>query len=202
MAIRASKSDDPRLQLEPASLRSRLWLFLLTVALPMLLMIVLPLFLGDARGAIARFPGADLLPPQLLLPMWVMVVTVPIWAAINWLMSRHRLSVDAGGIEVVTTLYRNRVPLQELELDAARVIDIDEYPERRPFFKTSGVAMPGFRSGWFHTRKLKKEFIATAGGKRLLWLPTTRGYALLLQPRNPKALLDRLLELKEQHTHL
>jgi len=29
---------------------------------------------------------------------------------------------------------------------------------------------------------------------RLLWLPTTLGYTLLLQPRNPAALLERLRE--------
>ncbi len=182
-------------------MRSRLWLLLMAVALPMLLAIVLPFFLGDAdSGAIARFPGHHLLPRQLLLPLWIAVVTVPIWAVVNRLMSRHRLSVDAGGIEVVTTLYRDRVPLQDLQLDAARVIDLDEHPERRPLLKSRGMALPGFRSGWFRSRKFKKQFVATAGGKRLLWLPTTRGHTLLLQPRNPQAVLDRLRALNQQRT--
>jgi hypothetical protein len=80
-------------------------------------------------------------------------------------------------------------------LDAAREGAIDEHPELKPMLKSNGMALPGFRSGWFRSRAFKKLFVATAGGERLLWLPTRRGFALLLQPRQPQALLDRLHEL-------
>jgi hypothetical protein len=62
------------------------------------------------------------------------------------------------------------------------------------------MALPGFRSGWFRSRTFKKLFVATAGGKRLLWLPTSRGHALLLQVRQPQVLLERLRELAADAT--
>ena len=37
--------------------------------------------------------------------------------------------------------------------------------------------------------------VAASDGERLLWLPTTRGFDLLLQPRDPQRLLERLREL-------
>lgn len=185
---------DPRLQLEPVSSRSRLWLLSLTVALPVLLSIVLPLLAGR-DDAVSRFIDDSLLLTRILGPLLVTVVTVLIWVVLDRAMQRHRLQLDADGIEVVTTFYRNRIALSQLQLDAARVLDLGEHPELKPWLRTKGMSLPGFNSGWFRTRGWKKLFIATADGERLLWLPTTRGHALLLQPRQPQALLDCLRDM-------
>lgn len=198
MPGRHASGTDPRLQLVPVSLHSRIWLFALAVVMPLVLASVLPLLLGDLQhdpGAIARLPGGQWLPAHVLLPSWVGLVAIPVWLVVNWLMYRQRVEVDAGGLEVVTMAYRDRVPLQDLQLDAARVIDLDEHPDRRPFLKTGGTALPGFRSGRFRSRGFQRLFVATAGGKRLLWLPTTRKHALLLQLKHPQALLERLREV-------
>ena len=63
--------------------------------------------------------------------------------------------------------------------------------------KSSGVALPGFRSGWFRSRTSSKLFVAVSGGSRLLRIPTRKGYTLLLQPGDPNALLARLRELSQ-----
>ena len=198
MAARTPALEDPRLQLEPPSGRSRLLLLLLTVALPVLLSVVLPLLTGDG-SQVARLIGGSLGTPRwldlLLGPLLVASITAAVWFAIDRLLHRQRLQLDASGLDIVTTLYRQRLPLSALQLDAARVVDIDERPELKPMLKSNGMAIPGFRSGWFRSRALRKLFVASAGGKRLLWLPTTRGHALLLQARQPQALLERLREL-------
>jgi len=194
---------DPRLQLEPASSRSRMWLWLLGTVLPIGLSIVISLlatpdtstaglFAGDWR---VRLWAGFSLPDRLLGPLLLAMVALAVCLLLDRLMRRHRLQLDAGALEVVTTFHRNRVALADLDLAAARVVAIDEHPQLMPMLKSNGMALPGFRSGWFRTRGFKKVFVATAGGKRLLWLPTRRGYGLLLQPRQPQALLDRLREL-------
>lgn len=189
---------DPRLQLEPVSGRSRLWLLLLTVVLPVSLSLVLPLLAGGNNAA-ARLIDDSLATSrwlnQLFGPLLVAAITSLVWFTLDRLACRHRLQFNAGGLEVVTTFYRQKLALSELRLDAARVISIDEHPEHKPMLKTNAVSLPGFRSGWFRSRALKKLFVATAGGERLLWLPTSRGYSLLLQPRQPRDLLQRLREL-------
>ena len=189
---------DPRLQLEPASGRSRLWLLLLTVALPVSLSLVLPLLAGG-DNATARLIDDSLATSrwldQLFGPLLVAAITGLAWFAIDRLMRRHRLRLDSGGLEVATTFYRQKLAFSELQLEAARVISIDEHPEHKPMLKTNGMSLPGFHSGWFRSRALRKLFVATAGGEQLLWLPTSRGYSLLLQPRQPRVLLQRLREL-------
>ena len=192
------KQLDPRLQLEPVSGRSRLWMLLLTVVLPVSLSLLLPLL------AVGDNPAARLIDDSLAASRWldrffgpllVAAITSLAWFAVDRLAHRHRLQLDAGGLEISTTFYRRKLALSELQLEAARVISIDEHPEHKPMLKTNAVSLPGFRSGWFRSRTLKKLFVATAGGERLLWLPTSRGYSLLLQPRQPQDLLQRLREL-------
>ncbi len=200
MAHRDSLTD-PRLQLEPASGRARFWLFLLSVVLPVGFTTIAMAFAGNGNS-VERFLADSMIPTRLLGPLLVTAFTGVLWLVLDWAMRRHRLSLDAGALTVTTSFYKDRVALSDLQLDQARVIDIDEHPERKPMLKSNGYSLPGFNSGWFRSRKFKKLFVATAGGKRLLWLPTTRGHTLLLQPRNPKALLDRLRELNELHMHL
>jgi hypothetical protein len=203
MAAAKRPIDDPRLQLVPASGRSRLWLWLLGVVLPIALsgavsLIARPatssadLFASDWR---TRLSAGFNLPDQLLGPLFVAGVTLAICLLLDRMLRRQRLRLDRNGFEVVTTFYRQRLALSQLQLDRARVIELGEHPELRPWLKSNGFALPGFRSGWFRTRGFKKLFLATAGGQRLLWLPTTRGDALLLQPQRPQALLERLREM-------
>ena len=110
-------------------------------------------------------------------------------------MNRKRAFDDLAGIEVATSFYRRRMVWPELRLEDARIVSLGEHPELKPALKSNGYALPGFRSGWFRTRKLAKVFVATAGGDRVLWIPTTRGFDLLLQPRNPAATLERMKTL-------
>ena len=174
---------DAALQLVLASGRSRAWLFALTVGLP-----VLATMTGVAVG---RIPGEK---------AWVaLLVVVAVMSAISaflWrMLGRHRLRLDDTGIDIATTFYRQRIALPDLRVDAARIVRLDEHPDLRPLLKSNGYALPGFRSGWFRLRNWQKAFVATADGERVLWLPTSRGFGLLLQPRDPQRLLDRLREL-------
>jgi hypothetical protein len=203
MAVRDPSANDPRLQLEPASSRSRLWLWLLGAALPIVLGTVFslldrtPVTTGDLLSSDwqLRLWAGFTLPGHVLGPVLVAGIALVVCVLLDWLMRRQRLQLDAAALDIVTTFYHQRLPLSDLQLDAARVVAIDEHTELKPLLKTNGMALPGFASGWFRSRAFKKLFVATAGGERLLWLPTRRGFALLLQPRQPQALLDRLREL-------
>ena len=176
---------DPLLALEPASVRAKWLLFVLSVALPLVLIVVLPQA-GGGDDPAGLHPGAALGIAALLLA---------VFAGMLAMMRRHRLVHDAAGIELATTFYTRRLAWPELRLQDARVVSLGERTDLKPSFKSNGMSLPGFHSGWFRSRHLKKLLVATAGGDRVLWLPTTRGYDLLLQPRNPRAALERLRTL-------
>ena len=186
---------DAELQLQPVSARSRAWFGMLAFVLPVTLSFVLPLLDDQPTGAsrwIHETLWASRVVEHWFGPLLVAAVAGAIWLVTDRLLLRHDLRIDDTGIDIRTTLYRRRLRWVDLDLSAARVIDLDETPERKPLLKSNGVSIPGFRSGWFRSRALAKLFVATAGGSRLLWLPTTLGYSLLLQPGSPAALLERL----------
>ena len=67
--------------------------------------------------------------------------------------------------------------------------------QMKPLLKTNALALPGFYSGWFRLRNWQRAFVAISDGPRVLWLPTSESFHLLLQPEQPQALLDRLREI-------
>src|SRR5690606_15099474 len=177
--------------LVPASTRAHAWLFALVVALPMAFIVVLEL----AGGSGVAEGGTTL---AWRAAAGVAGFCVLLWAALALLVRRHRLRLGAGGLEIATTFHGRRMDLADLDLDAARVVDLDDRPEFRPMLRTNGLAVPGFRSGWYRLRNGHRALVATAGGRRLLWIPTAAGHDLLLQPGNPQALLDRLRAMAAQ----
>ncbi|NZA26382.1 hypothetical protein H0E84_08285 [Luteimonas sp. SJ-92] len=185
---------DASLQLEPPSARTRQWWNTLALALP-LVAIAVAVGLALTGNPPERLIAGSVPLTATLVGGGAALATVAIWWGIGRKLGRHHLLLDAGGLEIVTTFYRQRLALAELRLEQARIVDLDERGEFRPMLKTNGTALPGFQSGWFRLRNREKAFVARAGGRRVLFVPTTRGHALLLQPRQPRALLQRLREL-------
>lgn len=190
----AGTAPDFRLDLAPPSRATFVWLFILTVALPVAITIV----------ALAYSMASDV-PKNLVAGSvrltWISIVagsillTLAIWWLLHRRLHRHALTLHADGIEVVTTFYRAALALDALDLDHARIVDLDERTELKPMLKTNGTGLPGLQSGWFRLRNRHKAFVAIAGSPRVLWIPTRSGYDLLLQPLQPQALLDRLRTL-------
>lgn len=178
------------IDLVPAGRAPRLVLFLVGVVLPAIF--IAGTLAYDAANVPTSASAADGLPTGLLATMAGLVL---LWLLLDRLMRRHRLELDGDRLKVRTSLYSIDLALSELRLDAARVVDLEERTEFKPSLKTNGYALPGFKSGHFRLRNGDKAFVAVAGERRALWLPTTRGTTLLLQPRQPDALLSRLREL-------
>jgi|GEM_PF-201500 len=185
---------DPRLQLAPPGERAGFWLFALSFALPMVLALVV-ITVPLLHGSPARLIG-DSLPLTIALPLvGLAVVCGLLWWVLSHFMRRQSLQVVDGTLDLRSSFYRDRVPLSELGLDRARVVDPDEHTEFKPILKTNGFSIPGFRSGWFLLRNRRRSFVAIGDGRRQLWLPTSGKHDLLIEPRDPAALVAHLREL-------
>jgi hypothetical protein len=200
MARRLGPATESSLQMEPVSLQSQLLMFGLVVVLPLLLVMVLPLAGGEVPLPPAGIAGGNPVLLRVYAALGVLVFLSAVFFLQRWRMQRQRLLADASGLDVTTGFIRRRLAWTQLRMDQARVVSLGERPEVKPVFKSRGMRLPGFRSGWFRTRTLGRQLVATAGGDRVLWLPTTQGYDLLLQPRNPQAALVRLRELSAMAT--
>ncbi|HZF99273.1 MAG TPA: hypothetical protein VEY92_13760, partial [Pseudoxanthomonas sp.] len=148
--------DKHSLDLVPPGTKPRVVLFVLGVALP--LPITIAAVLWDQPGSGAE--GSH----HWLVMGGVMAFIVLLWTLLQLAMKRHRLELDRGQLRVATSFYTRTVPLSELLLDKARVIELEERPDFKPGLKSNGYALPGFHSGHFQLRNGDRAFVAIAGG--------------------------------------
>ncbi len=190
----STQTLDPRLQLVPPGTRPRLWMFGLCVLLPVLVTVAALLAVKDGDTHWDFAGGDPVVVGAAIVGAEAFLMSI-VWALLDRAMHRHRLALSADSLEVKTSFYSRIVPWSELRLDQARVVDLHERTEFKPGLKTNGYSVPGFHSGHFRLRNREKAFVAVAGERRALWLPTAHDAGLLLQPQQPDALLNRLREL-------
>jgi hypothetical protein len=125
--------------------------------------------------------------------------TVPFLAVLTAVLSamffRRRIRLQDHQLEVVSTFYRKRVPVQDIVLERARVVDLAEHGSLKPTIKTNGYGLPGFQSGHYRMRDRSKAFCLLTDSSRVLYLPLRDGSGLVISPENPRALLTALQAL-------
>lgn len=113
--------------------------------------------------------------------------------SIQWrhvVLEEDRLTIRAG-------MNRARVRLVDLDLAAARIVDLSKEPTLRPLLKTFGASMPGYHTGHFRLRDRSRGFLLLTDRSKVLALPERSGRTLLLSLERPQALLDALKAVAE-----
>ena len=176
----SKRTLDPSLQLVPPGTQPRLWMFALCVFLPVV--ITAAALLAVKQGETHwDFAGGDPLMVGFAIIGAELLLMSVIWALLDRAMRRQQLALLENSLEIKTSFCSRVVPLAELKLDQARVVDLHERTEFKPVLKTNGYSVPGFHSGHFRLRNREKAFVAIAGERRALWIPTTQEAGLLLQ---------------------
>ncbi len=116
-------------------------------------------------------------------------------AALTWAYTRRRIVLHEDALEVQSTFYRKRVPVSDMRLDEARIVDFAEHGRYKPSIKTNGYGVPGFQSGHYRMADRSKAFCLITDSSRVLHLPLRDGSALVISPERPRALLDALQAL-------
>lgn len=194
MTLAMRTESDPRLQLVPAAPQVRAAMFALCVLLP--LIVAGFAMLNASLAGDASQPLPHNLPLALMATLGgTLVLLLAVWFVLDRAMCRHRLHVSDAALQIKTSFYSESVAWSELSLETARIVDLHERTDFKPSRKSNAYALPGFKSGRFRLKNGDKAFVAIAGERRALWLPTRRGFGLLLQPQQPDALLKYLREL-------
>jgi hypothetical protein len=107
--------------------------------------------------------------------------------------ARHsRFELSDAGLRLRGDLYGRLIPAAELRGGAARIVDLGATDELQPRLRTMGTALPGYRAGWFRLRNGEKALLYVTDTRQAVYLPTRRGYSLLLSPQQPERFLERL----------
>jgi len=153
------------------------WLLLPAIALPLVLVSMLP-------------PHGSLHPA----PAWLAAVALLL--AGLWLsMRRRRILVEDGVLTVAATLYTYAIPLADLDLEQARILGLEEHTQFRPARGLNRFGTPGLRAGYYILRNGRRAFCLLTSADRVLVLPQRDGRVMLLTPQAPDAMLEHLRAL-------
>lgn len=155
-----------------------------------------PMVLVVPAAAIAL--GVLLLPRQQVTPlpmlaavfMIALVVLGPLLALL-----RRRIAVEGHTLVVAATLYTQRIDVDALDLDRARIVDLAEHTGFAPMLGLNRFGLPGLRAGHYLLRNRSRAFCLLTRRDRVLVLQRRDGRFVLLSPEQPQALLSRLRDL-------
>lgn len=124
-----------------------------------------------------------ILPAMLVMPV--------VGAVLAWTMRSRKLRLEGDRIRY-RLMPGKTTRLSELDLDAARIVDLEREKSLRPVFRQIGTALPGYRSGWFWLRNRAKAYVVLSDWRRVLVLPRRDGKLLMFSLQKPEAVLDIL----------
>lgn len=132
-------------------------------------------------------------PFYILLPFVVLVVVAVTLLGRTLYGSQHaNFVVSDAGLAFRGDVYGKPLAWTELIVDSARIVDLAHEPALRPRTRRIGTAMPGYNSGWYTLQNGEKALLFVTARDRVIYLPTTRGYSILLSPEAPDAMLAEL----------
>ncbi|HWZ59727.1 MAG TPA: PH domain-containing protein [Gemmatimonadaceae bacterium] len=140
--------------------------------------------------------------PGTVRAFWLLVPLVVILAAtfggLAFSLSGARnasFEVSPVGLRLRGDFYGRFIPAADLRLDGARAVDLRAEPALAPRFRTVGTAIKGYQAGWFRLHDGEKALLYITDPSHVAYVPTARGYAVLLSVADPDAFLTSLRKI-------
>lgn len=134
--------------------------------------------------------------------MWVialigalLLALLVLFAYVGTASQRTRFELSSAGLAIRGSLYGRTLPWASLRVDDARVVDLTQDRELRPTLRTNGVGLPGYQAGWFSLGSSGRGLLFLSDRTRVLAVPTTEGYTILMSATDPEAMLEALRAL-------
>ncbi len=131
--------------------------------------------------------------------LWFFIIMMVVLAGVQVIMgwsawsSRHsRAEVTTETLKLVGDLWGRTIPLEQLRLDEARVVDLRAAPDLKPRRRTMGTAVGDYQAGWFRLKGNEKALVYVTDRRRVVYIPTRDGYSLLLSQNDPERFLASL----------
>lgn len=120
-------------------------------------------------------------------------IAASVLALFLWLVigsSTGNIRVSRGIVDVDVPLFGRDIPIKAVDAQAAGVVDLHRRPGLMPHWGREGFGSDGFRLGWFHLGDGEKALVALGSEQKAVYLPTTKGYALIASVHDPRRLID------------
>lgn len=137
--------------------------------------------------------------PASSKPLWFLasicvllsvVLAVLVYTAYS---SQHsRVELNSNQLRLVGDLWARTIPMDVIDVSETRILDLDRRSDFAPTRRTFGTGLPGYASGWFRLRSGEKALVYLTRWERVVYMPTSKGYALLLSVEDPERFVETL----------
>lgn len=132
-------------------------------------------------------------PLWILIPIGLVLVLVVAGLMVSLVGSRAaRFDITASDLRIRGDWYGRTIPRHALRAAEARRVDLAAAPEFRPRWRTWGTGLPGYQAGWFRLANNAKALVYLTDRQKAVYIPTVKGYSLLLSPADPDGFLAAL----------
>lgn len=139
--------------------------------------------------------------PATVSRAWVilpLVIVLAVLLGTTFLMTRmvrgsrtSTFEVSDAGLTLHGDVYGRRIPMTEIVRSGVARVDVSTGPYA-PTTRTAGTAVPGYRAGWFRLRNGHKALLYVTDPNRVVLVPTTAGYDVLLSVDDPDGFVTAL----------
>jgi hypothetical protein len=126
------------------------------------------------------------------IPIALVVAVAGLFATIAWAGRHGYFEVETADLRLRMSIYGRRVPLDALRLEDARIVDLTVDEQLQTQLRTNGVGLPGYCEGWHRLRNGDRALVMVTDKRRVVYIPTTERYDLLLSPADGEAMLAEL----------
>jgi hypothetical protein len=129
----------------------------------------------------------------LIVISGLLIATTILLLMFTWSASHGSVRIDERNLQIRLPFYGRTIPIAHLDLDHAQIAGIENSASSfQPVLRTNGIGLPGYGAGWFRLENGAKALVVLTARQRLLYLPTTDGYSVLLSLKTPEVALAKL----------
>lgn len=122
----------------------------------------------------------------------LMLGFVGFFGYIAWSTQHVQFQVTPTGLRITGDMYGRTIPFDQLDVTGAAVVDLTHDREHALRWRTNGVGLPGYQSGWFRMANGGKALAFLTDHHRVVLVPTRKGYTLLMSTAEGDGLLGAL----------
>jgi hypothetical protein len=107
--------------------------------------------------------------------------------------ARHAtFTVTDQGLRIGPGLYSRFIPREDINPEGVKFINLNIETEYKPKWRTNGAGFPGYDAGWFKLANKEKALAFLTDKSRVVYIPTNKGYAVLLSVQETEEFADLL----------
>jgi hypothetical protein len=123
----------------------------------------------------------------LLIPIgFIVLVFGIIFAYFASTYTHVRFEVSSSGLRITGSVYGRQIPMEQLNVREARVININEEPGFALAWRTNAVGLPFYSAGWFKLKNGQKALAFITNRDEVAYIPTKCGYSVMLSVVHPE----------------